>query len=260
MNMLFTLCGRAGSKGLRSKNILPFCNIPLPYYSLAAIHQFQKRHAHNHARMDVVLSTDSAELKQLIQTVDEKVFLIDREAALAGDAIRKIDVIRDAARRSSKHFGMEYDMVIDLDLTSPLRTLQDLEHVVEKRNSVDADVVYTVTPARRNPYFNQVMRQENGYFSTVCEGDFATRQQAPDIYDMNASIYAYTPSFIAGTELRFHKADIVVMKDTGILDIDGPEDYELMQVIAAWLFEHDPAYKTVYQEAKSMYKGQKNVL
>lgn len=255
MNILFTLCGRAGSKGLHSKNILPFCGNPLPYYSLAVLHQFQKKYTQKYARMDVALSTDSAELKRLIHVADEKVYQIDREAALAGDSIRKIDVIRDAVRRSTVHFGVEYNMVIDLDLTSPLRTLQDLENVVEKRNKVDADVVYTVTTARRNPYFNQVMQQQNGYFSTVCASDFATRQQAPTIYDMNASIYAYTPSFIVGTESQFRKADIVVMKDTGILDIDGPEDYELMQVIAAWLFEHDSAFGAIYKEVKSMYKG-----
>ena len=41
------------------------------------------------------------------------------------------------------------------------------------------------------------------------------------------------------------------MVDTGILDIDSEEDYELMQVIARYLFENNAAFKETYEKANS---------
>ena len=40
----------------------------------------------------------------------------------------------------------------------------------------------------------------------------------------------------------------MVMADTGILDIDSEEDYELMQVIAKYLFENDKAFKETFNK------------
>ena len=41
------------------------------------------------------------------------------------------------------------------------------------------------------------------------------------------------------------------MKDTGILDIDSEEDYELMQVIAKYLYSSESEFKSVFDKAKS---------
>jgi hypothetical protein len=63
---------------------------------------------------------------------------------------------------------------------------------------------------------------------------------------MNASIYAYSPDALRNKEHStfFNSGcDAVVMADTGILDIDSEEDYELMQVIAKYLFENNEAFK-----------------
>lgn len=251
MNILFTICGRAGSKGLKSKNLLGFCGIPLPYYSLGMIQEFRKTLQEYH-QCDIVLSTDSKELMNLIKIADSSVFCLDRSEELSGDFVRKIDVIRDAAHRASAHFKKKYDMVIDLDITSPLRRLQDLVALYEKRAVSDADVIYTVVPARRSPWFNMVMKHENGFYSTVIQSTFATRQETPEVFEMNASIYGYSANFIDSDEPLFRKSDIVIMKDTGVLDIDGPEDYELMQIIGQYLFNNNLDFRDTYHYAKAV--------
>ena len=43
MKILFTICGRAGSKGIKNKNIREFVGKPLPYYTISAIDLFFKR-------------------------------------------------------------------------------------------------------------------------------------------------------------------------------------------------------------------------
>lgn len=256
MNILFTICGRAGSKGVKNKNLLDFIDVPLSFFTLAVMTEFRKNHASEYT-CDIVLSTDSRELSLLVTKAAGEVFSIDRVPELSGDTVRKIDVIRDAARQAESYFGRKYDMVVDLDLTSPLRTFADLENVVEKRKISPADVVYTVTESRRNPWFNMVMKHQDGFYSTVNQGSFATRQQTPQVYDMNASIYGYSPEFISSSEPLFKKSDIVIMKDTGFLDIDSQEDFEMMQVIAAYLFEHDPSFGAVYAAAKAILESVK---
>ncbi len=38
--LLVTICGRAGSKGFKNKNLKTFCGKPLAHYSLSALELF----------------------------------------------------------------------------------------------------------------------------------------------------------------------------------------------------------------------------
>lgn len=251
MKLLFTICGRAGSKGVRNKNIRDFLDIPLPYYTLAAIRLYAERYAAEYEAMDIALNTDSPELKQIILAVAPDAFTIDRDAALGGDTVRKIDVIRDSYVKAQAAYGRDYDVVVDMDVTSPLRRVADVRVVLEKRITSDADIVTTAVPSRRSPYFNMVMAR-GGYYGAVIPKNYASRQQAPEAFDMNASIYAYSKAFMDSGKVSFDKMDIVLMQDNGILDIDGEDDLELMQVIAAYRYAHDEAYRAVREHALAL--------
>ena len=45
MNILFTLCGRAGSKGVKGKNARDFLDVPLVWYSMANIALYIEEYA-----------------------------------------------------------------------------------------------------------------------------------------------------------------------------------------------------------------------
>ena len=252
MNILFTLCGRAGSKGVKGKNARDFLNIPLVWYSMANIALYMEKYA-GEDDIKIVLNTDSEPLKDLVCRVkDVPVTIIHREESLAGDKVPKVAVILDSLNKSEELFAQKFDMVVDLDITSPLRTVQDVKNAIErKKQRNDVDVVYSVAPSRRNPYFNMV-KEENGFFCKAIPSNFTTRQEAPVFYDMNASIYAYSPKALREKEHStfFNSGcDAIVMMDTGILDIDSEEDYELMQIIAKYLFENREVFKETYQKA-----------
>ena len=249
MNILFTLCGRAGSKGVKGKNARDFLDLPLVWYSMANIALYKERFAGND-HIDIVLNTDSEDLIKLVEKVkDLDVTILRRDVSLGGDKVPKVAVILDCLTRSEEIFKVKYDMVVDLDITSPLRTVQDSKNAIDKKASRnDVDVVYSVAPSRRNPYFNMV-KEENGFFCKAIPSNFTTRQEAPVFYDMNASIYAYSPDALKNKEHSTFfnsNCDAVVMADTGILDIDSEEDYELMQVIAKYLFENNEAFKETF--------------
>lgn len=254
MNILFTLCGRAGSKGVKGKNARDFLDVPLVWYSMANIALYIERYGAGDD-IKVVLNTDSEPLKDLVRRVkDVHVTIIHREECLAGDKVPKVAVILDSLKKAEDAFACKFDMVVDLDITSPLRTVKDVKNAIErKKQRIDVDVVYSVAPSRRNPYFNMV-KEENGFFCKAIPSNFTTRQEAPIFYDMNASIYAYSPDALRNKEhATFFNSncDGVVMKDTGILDIDSEEDYELMQVIARYLFTEDIAFNQVFEKVIS---------
>ena len=251
MNILFTLCGRAGSKGVKGKNARDFLEVPLVWYSMANIALYMEKYA-GEDDIKIVLNSDSEPLKGLVRCVkDVPVTILHREESLAGDKVPKVAVILDSLIKAEEVFARKFDMVVDLDITSPLRTVQDVKNAIDrKKQRNDVDVVYSVAPSRRNPYFNMV-KEENGFYCKAIPSNFTTRQEAPVFYDMNASIYAYSPDALRNKEhATFFNSncDAVVMRDTGILDIDSEEDYELMQVIAKYLYDNDESYGEVFKK------------
>lgn len=250
---LFTVCGRAGSKGIPGKNSALFLGLPLLYYTLATIELYRESHPKD--EVVLALNTDSTDLKRLMDESGIEYIFIPRAEALAGDSIGKVDVIRETYRSVKEINNSEYDAVIDLDLTAPLRTLNDLERVLDKRMKTDSGVVFTVVPSRRNPYFNMVIENSDGSCSKVNEYECMSRQQAPSVYDINASIYAYSIEFMDSNRQMFDApCQFVEMYDTAVLDLDHSNDLELMQVIAEYLFSKNEAMKDVQDKAEEIAK------
>lgn len=256
MNILFTICGRAGSKGFKNKNLKTFCGVPLVFYSLAAVKLYIEKYGCTDY-FDITLNTDSNDLMDIVtkQQKSLQVDCIQREESLGGDRVPKVAVIYDCLIKMEKTKGITYDVIVDLDITSPLRTVNDIKAAIDrKKERPDVDVVYSVTDSRRNPYFNMV-KQEGDYFAKAIASVFTTRQEAPSFFDMNASIYAYEPSALKCKDQSTFfndKCYAIVMKDTGVLDIDSEEDFELMQVIADYLYHKQSEFGEIFEMAKKI--------
>ena len=98
MNILFTICGRAGSKGIKNKNIRQMVGKALPYYPLSAIDLYLKKY--ENVEYDIVASSDSPELLQMMRDNSMRpVDVIDREERLSGGVIGKIEVIADCLNK-----------------------------------------------------------------------------------------------------------------------------------------------------------------
>ena len=232
MNILFTICARAGSKGLKNKNLKMLKGRPLVYYTLSAIRAYKV--VHPEVSVDVALNTDSKELIRQVeeQKLVESIIIVERERELAGDTSAKVHVIQDTYRKCIEK-GEKYDLVIDLDLTSPLRRLCDIENAVDQAMSnVSYDVVFSVVKSRRSPYFNMVELKGDGYYRKICDSNFTARQQAPATYELNASIYVYRNSFLEkeiNKTLLEYNCGIVEMQDYLVLDIDSEDDFEMLE-------------------------------
>ena len=244
--LLITICGRAGSKGFKNKNLKTFLGQPLVYYSLSAAELFARRHPE--LTIDIALNTDSEALAELVAARYPEVTYLPRGEAHGGDAVPKMAVYQDSLRRMEARTGQPYDWHMDLDITSPLRTAADIENAFAlKQSRPDLDLVFSVCEARRNPWFNMV-KTVGDHVEQVNRSEFTGRQQAPEVFDVNASIYVFGRDFLAGNTdgLLWHgKIGVSVMMDTGIIDIDSEHDYQLMEAIAAHLYRTDPAFAAV---------------
>lgn len=254
MKILFTICGRAGSKGIKNKNSKDFLGNPLPYYALSVLDLFVKKNPQIEA--DIALSTDSDALAALVlDKLSIAVDYIPRPAELAEDKTAKIDAIRHTYVEMKELKGTDYDMVVDLDLTAPLRTIEDVENIISIKAEGDYDIVFSVTDSRRNPYFNMVMKSGDCYVR-VLESNFNARQEAPEIFDMNAALYAYSPSYLlTGGGIFDACCGIYKMRDTAVLDLDNEIDFENMGVMASYLFEKFHDYAEVRDNIVNIVKN-----
>lgn len=240
MNILITVCGRAGSKGAKNKNFRDFLGKPLVLYTIKAAKLFQKKYIQ--ANIDICLNSDSSIAENI--ALEEKIFFTERPSNLATDTTAKADAIRDVLKKMEDKEEKQYDYVIDLDITSPLRKTEDIIEVLNKIQRTKSDVVFSVVPSRRNPYFNMVEKDSEGEIVFSKPVTCTCRQEAPEVFDMNASIYCYDRNTLIDSERDpFEgKIEITVMPETYVIDIDHEEDFHVLEC----LVEH--YYKEKYRE------------
>lgn len=230
MKGLVTICARGGSKGIPGKNIKLINGKPLINYSLAVAEELSQKY-----NLDVFLSTDSQEIKDVVKASAFSMVNTEyvRPDFLANDTAGKLDAIVDVYQFAENSNDVKYDFVIDLDVTSPLRTAEDLAASVELLfNNHEALNLFSVSPANRNPYFNMVEEKENGFYELCKKGQFLTRQSAPRVFDLNASFYVFKKAFFAEN----HKT---VITDKSLVyevphlcfDLDHNIDFEFMSFL-----------------------------
>ncbi|WP_345993666.1 acylneuraminate cytidylyltransferase family protein [Sulfurimonas sp. HSL-1716] len=225
-NVLCTICARGGSKGVKNKNIKEINGKPLIAYT---IEQAKASGLFEH----IVISTDSDEIADTAKKYGAEVFF-KRSAEMAGDTAGKLDVIKDAFMKSEEYYGKKFDYLIDLDVTAPLRSVEDIVDSFEQFIQNDNDNLITAMPSRRSPYFNLVEVDKNGKveLSKKLDDTVVRRQDAPKSYDMNASIYIWKRDTILNENSIFlERTGLYVMPEERSIDIDNELDFEFVEFL-----------------------------
>jgi CMP-N-acetylneuraminic acid synthetase len=229
MDILITICARGGSKGIPGKNIRLLNGKPLIEYSINIAKEFALRN-----QGQIAISTDSEEILSVVNATGVTTEY-RRPDNLATDNAGKVDAIRDLVDYEEKRLGHKFSFILDLDVTSPLRTLKDLEEAYTlMKADANALTLFSVNDAARNPYFNMVERQENGYFqlSKKLESTTLTRQSAPKVYDLNASFYFYNRAFFdQNSKGVITNSSLIYKMDHICFDLDHPIDFEFMDFL-----------------------------
>ncbi|EAJ6871912.1 hypothetical protein FGY55_06055 [Campylobacter coli] len=220
---------RAGSKGVKNKNIRDIAGKPLIAHT---IEQALKSRLFKH----VVLSTDSREIADIGKKWGAEVFFL-RDSYMASDSAGKLQVVQDAVIRSEQYYREEYDVVVDLDVTSPLREVSDIINAYEQFIKDDNDILISASPSKKNPYFNMVEIEQNGNKNTVVlskklSNPILGRQDAPQCYDMNASIYIWKKNILFSSNTLFtDNTGLYVMPEDRSVDIDTELDFKFVEFL-----------------------------
>ncbi len=227
MELLITVCARGGSKGIADKNVQPVLGVPLIGYTIDHAMKYADK-----VGADVALSTDGEKIRT-IAAEHGLVSQYDRPDDLATDTAGKIAVIRDIVEHEEQGRGKRYDVVLDLDVTSPLRTIKDLDDAYKIfKDDPNALNLFSVNPAHRNPYFNMVEQDTDGYYrlSKIPETPILSRQTAPKVYDLNASFYYYRREFF---DLNYKNAyterSLIFEMPHYCFDIDSQTDFDFLE-------------------------------
>ena len=230
MNILITICARGGSKGIPGKNIKFINGKPLIGYSIDLTDRIKQKF-----NVKVGLSTDDTTIKEVANQLGLCTNYV-RPDYLATDAAGKIDTIKDLLLYEESLIDGKYDFILDLDVTSPLRTLEDVEKALDLMLlNPDAKNLFSVNPAARNPYFNMVEENSNGFYSLVKtnpDGSVMTRQSAPKVYDLNASFYWYRRSFFeSGSKSAITDKSLIYEMEHICFDLDHQVDFLFMEFL-----------------------------
>lgn len=215
---------RGGSKGLRGKNIKDLLGKPLIAYSI--------EQAKESKYIDrVIVSTEDSVIAEVSKKYGAEVPFI-RPKELATDESRVIDVLLHAIEWLEDHEKYDFDIVVLLHATTPLRSVSDIDSCIEMLIETKADNVFSVMEAHRNPYFNMVEVDDNGIVTLAKRGDYTTRQSAPKVYDMNASIYVWWKDVLKDERKIFlKKSRIYVMPKERSIDIDDNLDFKIAEFL-----------------------------
>jgi len=230
MNILITLCARGGSKGIPKKNTKNICGKPLICYSIELANTLNLKW-----KAKAALSTDDNEIKKIAH--DAGLFTnYVRPEFLATDSAGKIDTIKDLLLYEEALINKKYDYILDLDITSPLRTINDVEEALSSLvQNPEALNLFSVNPAARNPYFNMVEENKNGFYSLVktnLDGSVMTRQSAPKVYELNASFYWYRRSFFdLNLKTAITSKSLIYEVKHICFDLDHPVDFMFMEFL-----------------------------
>lgn len=224
MNAIAFIFARGGSKGLPGKNIRDFCGKPLIAWSIEqamAVPRIRR----------VIVSTDSEEIATVARRYGAEVPFM-RPEHLARDDSPEWSAWQHALEYVQQAEGDLPEVILSIPATAPLRLSLDIDKCLDEYQLGGADLVITVSPARRSPYFNMVKHNVDGSVSLVIPPSAALtrRQDVPAVFDMATVAYAFRPQFVLEHNALFDgRVKAVHVPDERAIDIDSLLDFQIAE-------------------------------
>ena len=226
MTMLCTICARGGSKGVPDKNVRDILGKPLIAYTIEQARQ-------SGLFSSIAVSSNSEKILSAARAFGADI-LVRRPDELASDTAPKVPAIRHCLETAEHRLGRQFAVFVDLDATSPLRLPEDIVGAVRLLEHRGVSSVITGTPSRRSPYFNIVELDERGmvHLSKDRDQPIVRRQDAPECYDMNASIYVWKRDIFWRNPAVFYDDTLLFeMPAERSVDIDSELDFEIVRML-----------------------------
>lgn len=218
MKTLYLIPARGGSKGIPHKNIKILAGKPLIQYSIEVARQLTSDE-------NICVSTDDVEIKAVVEKIGLKVPFM-RPDELASDTATTSDVIVHALE-FYKMQGIEYDNVVLLQPTSPLRRVEDVKECLALYSDT-----YDMVVSVKQSYVSSVLCNENeeGFLQSTFGTNAIRRQDAKELYEYNGAVYVINSKAVIEKGLAgFTKRKKYVMPEINSLDIDTMTDWYMIE-------------------------------
>ncbi|MBW9155776.1 acylneuraminate cytidylyltransferase family protein [Clostridium sp. FP2] len=214
---------RGGSKGIPNKNVMAICGKPLIAYTIEA----GKKSKYID---EIIVSTDSDVIKVIAQQYGAVVPFL-RPEELSSDSAKSIDVVIHAID-FYKNNNIDFDYVILLQPTSPLRTFEHLDKAIEKIIESNRTSLVSVCEAEENPILMRNIENDKLKEVISFEGTNLRRQDLPTFYIFNGALYINSTDMLVD-EKKFVNEDTIpyVMDKESSVDIDTMLDARLVELI-----------------------------
>ena len=219
-SVLAITLARGGSMGIPKKNIVDIYGKSLLNYTTDEVKKSKYID-------DYVVSTDDNEIEKVCINLNVDVFRRKKASNTQTTAEGLLEVLNSYKR---------YDYVIEIMCTNPLKTIDDIDSVIEKLDSTGADSVVSVVrvwdnhPLRLKYIEND--RLVNFYGDENPDIPNSRRQDlSPAAYVRNGSLYAMTYKQIMEMGLRVGK-DVrpYIMDEQNSINLDEPLDLEIAKI------------------------------
>ena len=215
---------RGGSKGLPGKNIRMLCGKPLIVWSI-------ERGLSSEYIDELLVSTDSENIAEISAMAGANVPFI-RPDELATDTATTFSVVEHALKFCRQKLSQEFDYVVLLEPTSPLREKEDVDNMLEnlEENSDKFDSIISIGEVAEHPSI--MKKKSNGYLKPFCPDVEQTYRRQ----DNHPAYFPYGVAYIAKTN-QYLKEQTFYTERSSYYEIKRYQNYEIDDVYDFYCIE-----------------------
>ncbi|MEE2023028.1 MULTISPECIES: acylneuraminate cytidylyltransferase family protein [Alkalimonas] len=232
MKILAVIPARAGSKRLPGKNVKNLNGKPLITWTIDAALAVRELSS-------VIVTTDCEVIAEVAKQAGAEIPFL-RPQELATDTSSSTDVIRHTLDFYRSQ-GEEFDFVMLLQPTSPIRDAVDIRGAIELLRSNSADAVVSVCRCEHSPLWSNTLPADNSMSGFIRKEVSQLRSQdLPDYYRVNGAIYLTRVSRFYQEKSMFLSSNIFayVMDNNKSVDIDHELDFLTAEAVLHYMEEH----------------------
>lgn len=212
---------RAGSKRLLNKHLLDFNGKSLIEHSI--LETLKSKYLD-----ETIVTTDCKQILRLVNNYD--LIPLERPPELATDEAKTYGFVKHAIDSSQKN----YDYVVLLQATSPLRFANHIDEAIEMIVDKRANSIISVSKARPSPLWANTLAEDLSMNNFISAELANTRgQDLPVYYRLNGALY------LSKIEAFLHHKDFLqpensyayIMQEENGIDIDTEVDLELAKLL-----------------------------
>lgn len=216
---------RGGSKGLLGKNIKELCGKPLIAWSIEA--GLKSKYLD-----EIVVSSDDDRILEVSKKYGAST--VKRPDELATDMATTFDAIRHTIDYYKNELDKEFDYIVLLEPTSPLREVKDIDNAIETLlNSSAKSIVGVCKTEDQNPAF-LVLQDDKGFISGYENKDMTPirRQDIKNVYFFEGTIYISDIETLLEKKNFYHRQTLAYeVPKYKSLEIDDMDDFVMVEAI-----------------------------